>query len=127
MDELVDELNRLRIDRDAAARAYQRTVDESVRREREILDTIVQNHQITGRERREAQFNNNIRNNRRNPIREGDIVRITNHCKEEEHGIVGEVTHITRRMVELRCADTQKYYSRAWWNVERAEEIIRVD
>ena len=120
MDDLVEELNRLRIDRDAAARAHQRTVDGSNRREREILATIIQ------RERQNTQFNANIRNNRRNPIRVGDTVRITNNYKLDEQGIVGKVTHTTRRMVDLRCVDTQKHCSRAWWNVERVEETTNV-
>ena len=116
MDELVEELNRLRINRDEAARAYQRTVDESSRQERTILASIRQ------RERQETQFQFNIRNNRRNPIRVGDPVRITNDYRLDEQGIVGKVTHVTNRMVELRCAKSNKRCSRAWWNVERLEE-----
>jgi len=42
MDDLVQELNQLRIDRDAASRYYQLTLVESSRREEIILASIQQ-------------------------------------------------------------------------------------
>ena len=112
MDNLIQELNQLRINRDEASRKYQRTLDESSRRECNLLAKIQQ-------QQRDTQFHKNIRNNRLNPIRRGDTVRITNDYKPEENGIVGKVTHVTRRMVELQCAETGKICTRAWWNVEQ--------
>ena len=113
MDNLIQELNQLRINRDEASRKYQRTLDESSRRECNLLAKIQQQQQ----QQRDTQFHKNIRNNRLNRIRRGDTVRITNDYKPEESGIVGKVTHVTRRMVELQCAETGKPCTRAWWNV----------
>ena len=45
MDKLVQEFNQLRIDRDAASREYQRTLDESSHREETILANIQQQRQ----------------------------------------------------------------------------------
>ena len=83
MDDLVRELNELRITSDEAARAYQRTLKESSRRERAILVDI------QCRQQQNDQFTNNIRNNRINLIVAGDIVRITNEYNTDEFGIVG--------------------------------------
>ena len=115
MDNLIQEIKQLRINRDEASRKYQRTLDESSRRECNLLAKIQQQQQ----QQRDTQFHKNIRNNRLNHIRRGDTVRITNDYKPEEFGIIGKVTHVTRRMVELQCAETGKICTRAWWNVEQ--------
>ena len=107
MDDLVRELNELRITSDEAARAYQRTLKESSRRERAILVDI------QCRQQQNDQFTNNIRNNRRNLIVAGDIVRITNEYNPDEFGIVWRVSYVTRLMVKLRCSKTQKRCKRA--------------
>ena len=93
-----------------------RTVDEASRRERAILVNIQH------RQQQDDQFTNNIRNNRQNPIVAGDIVRITNEYNPDEFGIVGCVSQVTRRVVELHCVKTQKLCKRAWWNVERVRD-----
>ena len=79
MDDLIRQLNELQIERDDAAREYQRTVAESSRRERTLLANIQRQRQQQ-QQRRDNPLQNNIRNNRRNPIVTGDIVRITNDC-----------------------------------------------
>ena len=122
MDDLVRQLNELRIHRDNAARDYHRSVEDSSRRGSVILEEIRQRQQHDNDQRRQDdQFRNDIRNNRRNPITEGDIVRITNKYKPEETGIDGRVTHVTSRMVQLRAVESRKIHTRAWWNVERVE------
>ena len=116
MDDLIQELIDLHITRNEAARAYQREVDETSRRERTILVDIQR------RQERNDQFNDNIRNNRQNPIVAGDIVRITNEYNPDEIGIVGCVSKVSKRMVELHCVKTQKLCKCAWWNMERARD-----
>ena len=101
MDDLVRQLNQLRVDRNDAATEYHRSVEDSSRREIAILEEIRQ--QNNDRRRQNAQFHNNVRDNRRNPITQGDTVRITNDYKPEETGIVGTVIHVTNRMVQLRA------------------------
>ena len=108
MDELIQELNRLRIARNEASRDYWHTINETSRRERTLLAAIQQ------RQRADQQIRNNTR---RNPIRVGDIVRITNDYQHGE-GITGRVSYVTRKMVELHCLRTRKFYKRAWWNME---------
>ena len=125
MDELIEQLNELRINRDNAARDYQRSVDELSRRESTILAEIRQRQQHNDhqqRQRQDGQFRGNIRNNRHNPITQGNLVRITNDYKLEEKGVVGRVTHVTNRMVQLRAVESRKLHTRAWWNVEQVEE-----
>ena len=116
MDELIQELNRLRITRDEASRAYRRTIDETSRRERTLLAAIQQ------RQRAHQTDRDTSNNNRRNPICVGDIVQITNDYKHDERGVTGRVSHVTRRMVELHCLRTRKFYKRAWWNVAKTEQ-----
>ena len=115
MDELVRELNDLRIERDEAAREYHRTVQESSTRERALLA------QINLEGRHEEPFQRNFRENWINPIVEGDIVRITNNYNTADTNCVCRVISTGRRMVELRCVKTNKYCKRAWWNLERVE------
>ena len=112
MDELVRELENLRVERDEATRSYQRTVERTNERERHLLQQI---QRETRRESQtpERQFRNNIRNNRQNPIKRGDVVKITNYHRQQEHGVVGEVIQVTNKMVELRNAETWKEYTRA--------------
>ena len=107
MDDLVRELNQLRVDRDEAAREYHRSMQESSSRERTLLVGIQRES------RREEQFNNNIRENRANPIVKGDIVRITNNYHAADTDRVCRVTNVTRRMVDLRCLKTNKHCKRA--------------
>ena len=116
MDVLVQELIDLHITKDEMVRAYQREVDDIDRRERAILVDIQH------RQQQDDQFTNNIRNNRQNLIVAGDIVRITNEYNPDEFGIVGCVSQVTRRMVELHCVKTQKLCKCAWWSVERIRD-----
>ena len=115
MDDLVRELNNLRIARDEAAREYHRTVQESSTREQILLT------QINSEQRHEQQFQRNILENWTNPIVEGDIVRITNNYNTADTNRVCCITNTSRRMVELRCVKTNKYCKRVWWNLERVE------
>ena len=115
MDKLIQELNQLRIARDEVSREYQRTLSESSIRERTLLASIEQRRQT------DARTANNARGNRRNPFRVGDIVRIANDYSIDEQGVVGRVTHVTTRMVELQTIDARKLCKRAWWNVEKSQ------
>ena len=83
MDDLVEDINRLHITRDEAAREYQHTLDESSRRERILLDDI--------RRCQRQSTQDNTTNNQSNPIRVGDIIQITNKYQMEESGMVGRV------------------------------------
>ena len=115
MDELIQELNSLRIDREETTREYQDAIQANGRREREVLASIRQHRERT------AQVQPNNRGRQRNPFKVGDVVRITNEYKLDELGTVGRITHVTNRMVSLRHPGARKVYSRAWWNVELVE------
>ena len=118
MDELVCELSKLRLERQEAVRRYQESIERSNTKEKTLLASIQREQRLLRQQesterQRDAQFHTNIRNNRQNPIVKGDIVRITNYYVHEEHGITGEVTRVTNRMVELRNQTTNICYSRA--------------
>ena len=51
-----------------------------------------------------------------------EAIRIGQSISIDEMGIEGRVTHITKRMVELRYIRSRKLCKRAWWNVEKIEE-----
>ena len=138
MDDLIQQLNQLRIERANAALEHQRSQQSSNSRERTILSRIVaererehrereQGHHHTNGEREQGhhctngnQTRKNLRNNRENPIKMGELVRITNDYNGG-YGVSGVVTHIGGRMVDICCAKTRKRYTRAWWNLERVE------
>ena len=56
-----------------------------------------------------------------NNIRDGQLVRITNHLRDE-HGIIGHVTNSANFIVEIRNETTRRPYRRAWWNLELIEK-----
>ena len=91
VDKLTQELAQLQIERDDATRLYNQTIKSTNRREWELLDQIVE-------ERAASATTNNVHSNRRNSIRVGERVRITNTLRNE-YGIVGRVTHASHRMV----------------------------
>lgn len=90
MNDLVQEPNQLSIIIDAASREYQCTLDETSHGEETILGSIQQR-----RQQQNTQFANNIQDNRRNPIRCGDTVRITNEYRADKKGAVEIVTRVT--------------------------------
>ena len=115
VDDLLEELNRLRIERSDATDQYRRTIARTDRREEEIVTAIE-------RQRRDdnpaAQAN--LRNNRRNPLKVGEHVRITNNLRGED-GTIGIIITVGRRMVTIRD-NQENEHSRAWWNLERCPE-----
>ena len=121
MDDLVRQLDALRIEREDAAKAYQRTVERTNRQERAIFERIQRQTRIDSQQTSDGQFRSNIKKNRRNPIKEGDTVRITNHYHTDEYGEIGVVTHVSTRMVEFKNYQKRKTYKRAWWNVEKVD------
>ena len=119
MDDLIQELNELRLTRHEATNAYHRVMEDSNRQERSLLADIQRRQRG---QRQNSHSNNTIRNNRRNPIKKDDIVKITNNYRREEYGVVGKVTDVTRRMVYLKNEESGTTYSRAWWNVSHITE-----
>ena len=115
VDDLLEELNRLRIERSDATDQYRRTIARTDRREEEIVTAIE-------RQRRDdnpaAQVN--LRNNRRNPLKVGERVRITNNLRGED-GTIGIIITVGRRMVTIRDTHGNEY-SRTCWNLERCPE-----
>ena len=118
MDKLVQQLNKLRLEREEAARVYQRSVEASNQREQEIINQIQSRRQTRTED---AQFDRNLRNNKANPLRVGDFVRITNRYVHDEYGTTGDVISASRRMVEIKNRETGRRFTRAWWNLERTE------
>ena len=110
MDDLVERLNQLRLDRAEATREHNRVVEESQARERDLL------HEISLRRLAAAA----ARQNHTHSFQIGHRVRITNTLRNE-YNVEGIITRVTRRMIQLRN-DQGKSYSRAHWNVERVRE-----
>ena len=115
MDELIQQLNELRIERENTSREYQSALSVSDRREREILASIRSANEQ--QQRAADQTNNNLRNNRCNHLRVGETVRITNNHKGK-YGSVGKITRISGRMVDIKDSNNNNH-TRAWWNLER--------
>ena len=112
IDDLIRELEELRIQSERLIREIERTVRENRRREARLEQRI---------ERARTAFNrgnrpNNHANNRVNPFAVGDTVRITNYLRNDR-GTTGIVVSSTARMVTLRT-DESRLYTRAHWNIE---------
>ena len=114
IDDLLSELNRLRLDREEAARDYRERQERSNRREGELIAAIQR------RRRRNPAAESNLRNNRANRLKVGERMRITNHLRSE-YGVVGTIITVGHRMVTIEDDDGNEY-SRAWWNLERHTE-----
>lgn len=100
IDRLARQLERVRLQREEALRV----VERSDNTERELLNRI-----------QTARRNNP--SSRQNPLRVGDVVRITNTLRNE-HGIIGTVESSPARLVTIRNANTRRTYTRGWWNLE---------
>ena len=126
MDDLVQRLNQLRPDRQESNRQHQLALEQSNTKECSLLAAIREesnrNKKRNDRNTNDAQFQGNIQNNRENPLEEGDKVRITNHHVADKYGVTSKVTHVCKKMVDVRNQSTGKRYCRAWWNLERVDD-----
>ena len=115
-DDLIKQLNNIRIEREEATRNFQRTLEITNTIERNLLVRlrVRQTHQQLSNQ----ETQNNLRNNRRNHLQVGDTVRITNTYKDS-YGTVGIITKIRGRMVDIKNNNAQEKHTRAWWNLER--------
>ena len=119
MDELTRRLAQLRIERANNAVEHHRFQEESNQREITILAEITAARQHEQRRTHNNETEDNLQNNRDNPLKVGEVVRITNAHKGA-YGVCGKITHIGGRMVDIRCVETGKRHTRAWWNLQRA-------
>ena len=126
MDELVQRLNQLRLERQEENQRHQRALETSNARERELLAAIQRESRQTAARKdtrtSDEQFEKNVRNNRRNHIKVGDKVRITNRYVPTDYGAIGTVIHVSKTMVDIRNETTGKRNTRAWWNLERIDD-----
>ena len=117
INKLVDELNKLQIERTYVTRQYQRKLEISNQKEKELLVSIKRCKELKPTQDK-APTNSSGRRANKNPIQVGDQVKITNRY---ESGQIGTVVKSTHRMVELRDNQTGQTFRRAWWNVEKME------
>ena len=115
-NDLIEQLNNLRIEREQATRNFQRNL--------EITNSIEQNLLVSRRARQTHQqlsnqeTQDNLWDNRRNHLQASDTVCITNTYKDS-YGTVGIITKIRGRMVYIKNNNTQEIHTRAWWSLER--------
>ena len=114
LDDLISELTRLRIRRVESTAALQRIIDDTGRREAQLIQRI--------QRARTAPARAEARQVATNTLSVGDTVRITNRLRDER-GITGVVIHVGPRMVTLRNNSNGKTYKRAWWNLENLENV----
>ena len=110
MDELTRRLDQLRILRANNAAEHHRFQEASNQQEIAILAEITATQQ---QEQRRIQYNetdSNLRNNRNNPFRVDEVVRITNAYKVA-YGVCGKITYIGGRMVDIRCVEAGKKHT----------------
>ena len=111
-DDLIEQLNNIRIEREEANRSFQQTMEITNVIERNLLIRIRawQTHlQLS---------NDDTLNNRPNHLQVGDTVRITNYYNGN-YGTVGVIIQIRGHMVDINKIDTEETHTRAWWNLER--------
>ena len=118
MDDLTRQLDALRIERADNAAEHHRFQRASNQQEIVILAEITATRQLEQRRTQHVETNSNRRNNRNNPLRVSEVVRITNAYKDA-YGVCGKITYIGGRMVDIRCVETRKKHTRAWWNLQR--------
>ena len=137
VNDLVEQLEKLRVEREETNRVYHRAIRQSNEKEKDLIDRIHHqsnkdaNNKNSGKpkaaQRRklgqtdDEQFKQNLYRNKKNHIICGDIVRITNHYRPNEYGYEGTVDYVGRTMVEFYHRPTKAIYSRAWWNLEVVE------
>ena len=110
MDELIDQLHQLHLDRAEAARAHDRALEEYRDRERNLVREIsLQRAAVAAAAQQHT-----------HRFQLGQRVRITNTLRDE-FNTEGTVTRVSRRMIHLRD-DRGRNYSRAHWNLERIRE-----
>ena len=111
-DDLVEQLNSIRVEKGETTMSFQRTMEVTNIIERNLLI------RIRARQTHLQLSNDDILNNRPNHLQVGDTVRITN-CYNDNYGTVGVITQIHGRMVDIKKFDTEETHTRAWWNIER--------
>ena len=112
LDELINELTRLRIHRVESTAALQRIIEDTGRREARLIQRI--------QRARAAPAKGEVPRPATNSLSIGDTVRITNRLRDKL-GTTGVVIHVGPRMVTLR--NNSKTYKRAWWNLEKIEDV----
>ena len=110
INELIEQLSSIRIEREKAVRVISRTN----RQEAQVISDL-QALQLT-RRRRGTNANANA-NQPPNEFRIGQLVRITNSLRNE-FGTTGVVTSVGHTRVEVKNSATGKKYSRAHWNLQ---------
>ena len=108
INELIEQLNSIRVEREEAVRIIGRTN----RQEAQIISNL-QALQRTRRRRETADANVN---QAPNECRIEQLVEITNRLRDK-FGTTGEVISVGHTRVEIRNATTRKKYSRAHWNL----------
>ena len=112
IDDLVLELEELRIESERSIQEIERLLRDNRRREARLEQRIERARVAFARGNRP----NNRANNRVNPFAVGDRVCITNHLRNER-GTTGIVISSAARMVTLRT-ENSGLYTRAHWNLE---------
>ena len=127
MDDLIQQLDELCIERANNAAEHQRFQQASNQQEHDILVESPATRQREQREQQEqreqrrvqnSKTDSNHWNNRSNPLKIGEVVRITNSYKDV-YGVRGTNTQIGGRMVDIWCVETGKRHTREWWNLQR--------
>ena len=118
IDCLIEQLNSVRIAREAAVRVIGQSDRQEAAIVRRIQNIRAQASRTTTDNARPGVAIANAA--RHNNLRRGQIVRITNRLRDE-YNITGEVISTTRRIVVIRNELTGNRYSRAWWNLEVIE------
>ena len=119
IDDLTEQLRRVRINRDQTVRRIARAIEETRVEENTILLQIREARAATAAAAKAVANNNNnsLQHDRGNIFTIGDTVEITNHLRDE-FGTVGTVTAPGRKFVEIRTS-TGRYYTKAFWNIDR--------
>ena len=117
-DCLIDQLNSIRLTREAAVRVIGQSDCQEAAIVRRI-QSIRMERPIENARAGEAISNTNRHNN----LRVGHIVRITNRLRDK-HNSIGKVSHISRGIVEIRNQLTEIRYLRVWWNLEPVEAVV---
>ena len=105
-DDLIEQLNNIRIEREEANRSFQQTMEITNVIERNLLI------RIRARQTHLQLSNDDTLNNRPNHLQVGDTVRITNYYNGN-YGTVGVIIQIRGHMVHINKIDTEETHTRA--------------